>query len=112
MTDYAAAKKVAALLTAVAEPTRLRIVDVLAAGPQHVGALAEALGVPMVNMSHHLGVMRQTGLLDDEKQGRRVIYRLHPDLCSPGDDADTAVVLDLGGMTLRVRKPAKGGRKK
>ena len=105
MTDYHAARKVAARLAALAEPTRVRVIDRLAHGPLHVGALAELLGVPMVNLSHHLGVMRQAGLLDDEKDGRRVIYRLHPDVVRPGD-GDAVAVLDLDGFKVRVRKGA------
>jgi DNA-binding transcriptional ArsR family regulator len=104
--DYQAARKVAARLAALAEPTRVRVIDRLAHGPLHVGALAELLGVPMVNLSHHLGVMRQAGLLDDEKDGRRVIYRLHPDVFLPGDNGETVAVLDLDGYKVRVRKGA------
>ena len=113
MIDYQAARKVAARLAALAEPTRLRVIDRLAHGPLHVGALAELLGVPMVNLSHHLGVMRQAGVLDDEKQGRRVVYRLHPDIVRPGDNGDTVAVLDLDGYKVRVRTgtPAPGAAK-
>jgi len=105
VTEYSAARKVAARLAALAEPTRVRVVDRLAHGPLHVGGLAELLGVPMVNLSHHLGVMRQAGLLEDQKDGRRVIYRLHPDVARPGD-GDAIVVLDLDGFLVRVRKGA------
>ena len=114
MLDLPAAKKIASRLAAVAEPTRMRILEILAAGPRHVGALAEELEIPMVNVSHHLGVMRQGGVLEDQKEGRRVIYRLHPDVCQPGDAPDTLTVLDCAGYTVRVRKPAaaKGGKKK
>lgn len=104
MTDYQAARRVATRLAALAEPTRLRVLDRLAHGPLHVGALAELLEVPMVNLSHHLGVMRTAGLLDDEKVGRRVVYRLNPDVFGPGDGRDTIAVLDLDGYKVRVRK--------
>ncbi len=104
MTDYHAARRVATRLAALAEPTRLRVLDRLAQGPLHVGALAELLGVPMVNLSHHLGVMRQAGLLTDEKDGRRVVYRLNPDVFGPGDNGDTLAILDLDGYKVRVRK--------
>ncbi len=105
MIDYQAARKVATRLAALAEPTRVRVIDRLAHGPLHVGALAELLGVPMVNLSHHLGVMRQAGLLDDEKDGRRVVYRLHPDVFRPVN-GDGVVVLDLDGYKVRIRRGA------
>jgi DNA-binding transcriptional ArsR family regulator len=72
MMEFSHARKVAGMLAALAEPTRLQIAFHLAAGPHHVSQLAELVGAPMVNMSHHLGVMRQAGLLEDEKQGRKV----------------------------------------
>jgi DNA-binding transcriptional ArsR family regulator len=106
VTDYQAARKIAARLAALAEPTRLRVVDRLAHGPLHVGALAELLGVPMVNLSHHLGVMRQAGLLDDTKEGRRVVYRLHPDVFRPGDGGDTIAILEVDGYKVSVRNGA------
>src|SRR5688572_28445312 len=80
MTEFSDALKVPALLTSVAEPTSLRVLWQLAKGPQHVGALAELIDIPTHNMSHHLGVMRQAGVLDDEKDGRKFIYKLRPEV--------------------------------
>ncbi len=123
VTDYHAARRIALRLAALAEPTRLRVLDRLARGPLHVGGLAELLEVPMVNLSHHLGVMRQAGIVEDEKDGRRVIYRLHPDVFGPGDGPDVVAVLTVDGYKVRVRKSAtavapaapkaaRGGKKK
>lgn len=103
MIAFPDAKKVAGMLAAVGEPTRLLILYRLAQGPHHVGALSELLGVPMVNMSHHLGVMRQAGLLDDEKDGRRVVYRIHPEICSHAGNGSLAT-LQLGRYKLTVMK--------
>ncbi len=103
MTDFSEARKVAALLAAVAEPTRLRVLWQLAKGPLHVGALAEAVGIEMVNMSHHLGVMRQAGVLDDEKDGRRVIYKLRADVYTPGATPEVLGVLALGHFRMVLR---------
>ena len=103
MTEFAEARKVAALLAAVAEPTRLRVLWQLAKGPEHVGNLADLVGIKMVNMSHHLGVMRQAGVLEDEKDGRRVIYRLRPDVFTPGTTPDALGVLMLGSFRVVLR---------
>jgi DNA-binding transcriptional ArsR family regulator len=113
MIDYSDAKKVAGMLAAVGEPTRLMILCHLAQGPHHVGALAESIGIPMVNMSHHLGVMRQAGLLDDEKDGRRVIYRIHPDISLSTGEGEVAARLAMGRYRLVLKKesqPAVGPR--
>ena len=103
MTEFPEARKVAALLAAVAEPTRLRVLWQLARGPAHVGLLAKTVGIPMVNMSHHLGVMRQAGVLDDSKDGRRVIYKLRPEVFAPGATADILGVLTLGNFRMVLR---------
>lgn len=103
MTEFPEARKVAALLAAVAEPTRLRVLWLLAKGPQNVGTLADLIDIPMVNMSHHLGVMRQAGILDDEKDGRKVNYKLRPEVFTPGTTADVLGVLTLGNFRIVLR---------
>jgi ArsR family transcriptional regulator len=103
MTEFSDARKVAVLLAAVAEPTRLRVLWHLARGPEHVGRLADLVDIPMVNMSHHLGVMRQAGILEDEKDGRRVIYKLRPEVFTPGNDAEVLGVLTLGPFRMVLR---------
>jgi len=103
MIEFADAKKVAGMLAAVGEPTRMLILYRLAQRPHHVGQLAELIGIPMVNMSHHLGVMRQAGLLDDEKDGRRVVYKFRPEVFSPGT-GDVLGTLNLGAYRLTMVK--------
>ncbi|MDB5306118.1 MAG: ArsR family transcriptional regulator [Gemmataceae bacterium] len=106
MIAFPDAKKVAGMLAAVGEPTRMRILYRLAQGPHHVGQLAEMIGVPMVNMSHHLGVMRQAGLLEDEKDGRRVIYRFRPEIYTQGGEDGILATLALGLYRLVIKKGA------
>ena len=104
MIDFFDAKRVAGMLAAVGEPTRMMILFRLAQGPHHVGQLATALGVPMVNMSHHLGVMRQAGLLDDEKDGRRVVYQFRPEIFAPSANGDALGTLTVGRYKLTILK--------
>src|SRR5277367_6487565 len=78
MTDPKQAKQCAEMLKAIAEPNRIRIIECLRAGSMNVTQLAKALSVEIVNVSHHLGVLRQAGLVQDEKNGRFVVYSLHP----------------------------------
>lgn len=117
MIPYADAKKIALILSAIGEPTRLRILFRLAQQPQNVGQLARAIGIPMVNMSHHLGVMRQHGVLEDEKDGRRVIYRVRPGLFesnshdAASEELGTMVVGTYKVVLLRNGKVKKRGAK-
>src|SRR5262245_43574071 len=110
MIDFVDAKRVAGMLAAVGEPTRMMILYRLAQGPHHVGQLAGALNVPMVNMSHHLGVMRQAGLLEDEKDGRRVVYRFRPEILTTANgDPEVLATLTLGLYRLVIRRGQGSG---
>lgn len=108
MMEFADARRTAVVLAALAEPTRLRIVYHLARGPHHVSQLAELVGTPMVNMSHHLGVMRQAGLLEDEKDGRRVVYRFRSEVFAAGDGDGTLGVLTVGPFRVVIRSQPDG----
>jgi len=71
--DY---KAQARILKALAHPTRLFIVDELSQGERSVGELTEMVGVEMATVSRHLSLLRHVGILEDEKRGVRVFYRL------------------------------------
>lgn len=69
-----------AALKAVADPTRLRVLDSLAAsGPRCHCELEEELEVPANRLSFHLKVLREAGLVSTERHGRLVQYRVDPD---------------------------------
>ena len=109
MTKFYEARKVAEVIAAWAEPTRVQILDLLMRyGPHNVSDLSEKLGVPMVNMSHHLGVLRNAGILDSEKDGRRVVYALRPDVFIPGDGKTTLGTLQIGPHRLAFQAPKRG----
>lgn len=56
----------------IAEPMRIRLLDALRDGPMTVGDLTEALGASQQNVSKHLGVLAQAGIVGREKDGNRV----------------------------------------
>jgi DNA-binding transcriptional ArsR family regulator len=66
----------AEVLKTLASPKRLEILHLLADGPREVGRLAADLGISQPNVSQHLAVMRAVGLVDAEREGREVRYRL------------------------------------
>lgn len=82
MTDTHLAKQASEMLQALAEPTRLRIVELLLAGEKNVTEIATELGVEIVNVSHHLKVLRMARIITDEKRGRFVAYTLNTDKVS------------------------------
>ncbi len=86
----------AAKLKALADATRLRVVESLMAGPRRAGELGEQLGVEQSLLSHHLRVLREMGLLEARRAGKSVIYALAPGAL----DAATARTLNLGCCQL------------
>lgn len=64
---------------AVGSPRRLELLDLLCQGPRTVEALSRQAGQSLANTSHHLQVMRRARLVDAEKQGLFVTYRLASD---------------------------------
>jgi ArsR family transcriptional regulator, arsenate/arsenite/antimonite-responsive transcriptional repressor len=63
-------------LKALADPTRLRILGLVAGGEVCVCHLHEALGVPQPTASRHLAYLRRAGLVEGRREGLWVYYRL------------------------------------
>lgn len=61
---------------ALADPTRLRILNLLLAAPGCVCELQSVLDLPQPLLSRHLSHLRNAELVDDEREGMRVRYRL------------------------------------
>jgi ArsR family transcriptional regulator len=66
----------AEILKTLASPRRLDILHRLSEGPVEVGRLADELGLAQPNVSQHLAVLRAAGLVEAEREGREVRYRL------------------------------------
>ena len=93
-------KKCAEKLQALAEENRIRIIECLLSGPKNVTELANLLEEPIVNVSHHLGVLKGRELVQAEKHGRYVRYSLNPQYFhNNGDDSGH---LDLGWCQITI----------
>jgi DNA-binding transcriptional ArsR family regulator len=68
--------RVANYFQALAEPTRLRILNLLREAEHNVGELAEACGYTAANMSRHLAVLMQQGFVKREGRGTSVYYQI------------------------------------
>lgn len=62
---------------AIAEPRRREIVDLLADGERPVNELVDALGISQPQVSKHLRVLREVGLVGVRELGRQRLYRLN-----------------------------------
>lgn len=61
---------------ALASERRLELLDLLAQGPRHVESLAAETGMSVANASQHLQMLRRLHLIESEREGNRVVYRL------------------------------------
>ncbi|MFL5843415.1 MAG: ArsR/SmtB family transcription factor [Solirubrobacteraceae bacterium] len=71
---------------AMAEPRRRAIVDVLAAGERPVNDLVATLGLAQPQVSKHLRVLREVGVVDVRSEGRERFYRLNGPALKPIHD--------------------------
>jgi len=68
--------QLAGVLQAIADPVRLRVVDVLSRAPRRAGELAEAAGVSAPTMSKHLRILLAAGVVADERGARDARVRM------------------------------------
>ena len=66
----------ATVMKALAHPSRLFIVDELSRGERCVCELAEMVGADVSTVSKHLTVLKEAGLVLDDRRGQQVFYRL------------------------------------
>ena len=82
----------AGMLKAISDESRLEIIRLLMKGPSHVGALNVHLRIEQSLLSHHLRLLRESGLVTAKRDGKAVLYRI-------SDEAETrrsGQVLNLG----------------
>jgi ArsR family transcriptional regulator len=98
--DEAAAGLIADAMFALSAPSRVQILGCLLSGPLAVGDITVLLGMEQSAVSHQLRVLREAGLVDAERHGKRRVYAISGDavgelltaarhlagLREPGDD--------------------------
>lgn len=118
------AATLAGTLKALAEPLRLRMLSAIAVDPRGescVCDLAELADVSQPTVSHHLKVLRTVGLLDSERRGTWVWYRVAPEkeaavaallegfapaVVAPTVEAETTTAAELEGMAVHIERLA------
>ena len=66
----------AEVLKVLANPSRLELLHLLAQGPTEVSRLAALIGASQPNVSQHLAILRSAGLVEPDRHGREIRYRL------------------------------------
>jgi DNA-binding transcriptional ArsR family regulator len=91
--DAAEADLLGKYFRVLADPTRLRILDLVRDGERSVGEIAQRLGEPQPKVSNHLGCLRWCGFVDTRREHRTIHYRLA--------DERVADIIELGRGLLR-----------
>ena len=84
-------QRTARLFHALADETRLRILERLADGEQCVCDLTDALGAGQSRLSFHLKTLKDAGLVTDRRQGRWIYYTLKPEAVDELRDVVAAI---------------------
>ncbi len=71
------------VFTALAEERRRAILDTLLGGEQAVGAIVDSVGMAQPQVSKHLRILSEVGLVTYRAEGRRRLYRLEPGQLQP-----------------------------
>jgi len=86
---------------ALSDPNRVMVVECLRSGSKNVTQLSRLLDEELVNVSHHLGVLREYRLVLADKKGRFVNYTLNPEYFKTLDDNKT-IVMELGWARVEI----------
>lgn len=110
-------------LAALADPTRRRVFERLRSGPKAVSEIARGMPVSRPAVSQHLSVLKQAGLVHEQRQGVKRIYAIDPgglgplrrwldELWDSALDAFAAAVeADAAASTPRRTKQRRRGRR-
>src|SRR3984957_237145 len=94
-----------ATLAALSDPTRRLVFERTLAAPQSVTPIAEGLPVSRPAVSQHLRVLREAGLITEQRRGTQRLYAADPRALGELRAAIEAMWLEaLGGMAARIDK--------
>jgi ArsR family transcriptional regulator len=106
--DEASAERLAAVLKALAEPTRLRLVSLVAAQPDGEACICDLTALVVLSqptVSHHMKVLVDAGLFEREQRGKWAYYRLVPGAL---DSVAAALSMPEGTQSRRRRAGSLG----
>ncbi|MFD9864090.1 ArsR/SmtB family transcription factor [Streptomyces alboflavus] len=93
------------LLRVLADPLRLKIVTLLAHETLCTTHLVAETGAKQTNLSNHMKVLREAGVVDTEPCGRFVYYKLRPEVLD-------ALAASFAGLAVTARETIETGRKR
>lgn len=97
---------------ALADDSRLRIVESLFDENLSVSEIAEITGIEYSQVSHHLGVLRNAGIVNDRRAGKFIVYGINPDLLSREHRSEHILDFNCCTIELSDNKSAYGNDNK
>lgn len=81
MKELLHANKCSKALKAISDLKRVKILELLSKSEMCVTDIVKSMKVYQPIISHHLAILKNAGVIIDRRQGRRIIYSLHPGVC-------------------------------
>jgi len=101
MKDILQSDYCAQMLRVLADPERLLIIQALRDGPKNVSQIGKSTKEAIGNVSHHLKVLREAGLVESHREGRYVRYRLAAGAYIPSESGHVDYI-DIGCCRLEL----------
>ena len=92
-------RELASVFRVLSDPTRLRILSLLAKGERNVGDLCGDIGLPQPTVSHHLGILRLHSVIQSRRDGKHIYYALDGRADVGENDA---LSIKTHGLTVRI----------
>ena len=99
--DHGAVAQLVQTLKTLSDPTRLRVLSLIQSGELNVTALCQRLQLPQPTVSHHLGLLREAGLVRARRSGKQVYYSLNTETVSRVPD-DGGIAITAGSIDLKL----------
>jgi len=94
----------AEILKAIAQPTRLKIIEFLRDGERCVCEIFPAIAEEQSNTSRHLNLMQNCGILARRKEGVKIMYRIkHPEVLAILELASAVLKKEISGRSDLLR---------
>ena len=91
----------------LANAKRLEIISILGEGELAVGELAERMGLRLANLSQHLSIMKAKGILDTQRKGVYIYYRLSNPKVTKACNLMKDVLMEQMETQIAISKRAK-----
>src|SRR5215471_762613 len=93
--------------SAIAEPRRRKILELLAPRERPVGEIVAALGLAQPSVSKHLRVLKDVGLVDARRDGRQMLYRTNAAAIKPLHEWSSRFERYWRSQLLRIKERAE-----